>query len=256
MGSHRTSQRAKNWRRNYPTGRIPRSLVLDMYSDRVRPFRVFRTDSTLCDRMHSAFFINLLVIDQTNLGSYVKGLSNPRGSYFPAYSQLLKQTIASSQTLCICITTKIATMSQNLQSPPPETKYYILSFPKPQVLLVTINRAKQRNSLPSESHWEAHRIFTWFDHEPSLLVAVVTGAGDKAFCAGQDLTEQNSAAETSSSAAKEAVFNHPPTGFMGLSQRRGKKPVIAAVNGFALGGGFEICLNWYALFAPYYLERC
>ena len=136
-------------------------------------------------------------------------------------------------------------MAPNFQSPPPETKFYILSFPKPQVLLVTINRAKQRNSLPSESHWEAHRLFTWFDHEPSLLVAVVTGAGDKAFCAGQDLVEQSTAAESGSMAGKQAVFHHPPTGFMGLSQRRGKKPVIAAVNGFALGGGFEICLNWY-----------
>lgn len=138
-------------------------------------------------------------------------------------------------------------MSQNFQSPPPNTKFYILSFPKPQVMLVTINRAKHRNSLPMESHWEAHRLFTWFDHEPNLLVAVVTGAGDKAFCAGQDLVEQSTVAAAGPiSPLKEATMNHPPSGFMGLSQRRGKKPVIAAVNGFALGGGFEICLNWWA----------
>lgn len=37
---------------------------------------------------------------------------------------------------------------------------------------------------------------------------------------------------------------HPSTGFAGISRRLGKKPIIAAVNGFALGGGFEIVLNW------------
>lgn len=37
---------------------------------------------------------------------------------------------------------------------------------------------------------------------------------------------------------------HPNTGFAGISRRLGKKPIIAAVNGFALGGGFEIVLNW------------
>ncbi|KAJ5112764.1 hypothetical protein N7532_000809 [Penicillium argentinense] len=134
-------------------------------------------------------------------------------------------------------------MVNSLQTQPPPSSFYQLSFPKPGVLLVTINREKQRNSLPAEAHWEGHAIFTWFDEEPTLLVAVVTGAGDKAFCAGQDLAEQSSSRRGAKGPAQQAVMNHPPTGFMGLSQRRGRKPVLAAVNGFALGGGFEICLN-------------
>lgn len=92
-------------------------------------------------------------------------------------------------------------------------------------------------------------MFSWFDHEPSLLVAVVTGTGEKAFCAGQDLIEQNSsrARQESTAVQQMAMLNHPPSGFMGISQRKGKKPILAAVNGFALGGGFEICLNWCVL---------
>ncbi|KAJ5223912.1 hypothetical protein N7468_008454 [Penicillium chermesinum] len=82
---------------------------------------------------------------------------------------------------------------------------------------------------PSEAHWEGHNIFSWFDEEPTLLVAIVTGAGEKAFCAGQDLVEQASSRGKPKTGAEAA--------------RRGKKPVLAAVNGFALGGGFEICLN-------------
>jgi enoyl-CoA hydratase/carnithine racemase len=73
---------------------------------------------------------------------------------------------------------------------------------------------------------------------------VVTGAGDKAFCAGKDLEEQRSIEGKQLTAVERAMSSHPPTGFMGLSQRKGVKPIIAAVNGFALGGGFEICLNW------------
>lgn len=128
---------------------------------------------------------------------------------------------------------------------PPTSKHFILSFPKPHILLVTINRPAQRNSIPSDAHWDAHSIFSWFDNEPSLLVAIITGAGDKAFCAGQDLVEQNQNAIAKGEGGKGgAQLQHPPTGFLGLSQRKGKKPVLAAVNGFALGGGFETCLNW------------
>ncbi|KAJ5805351.1 hypothetical protein N7474_011238 [Penicillium riverlandense] len=134
-------------------------------------------------------------------------------------------------------------MAQNLQSQPPASHFLQLSFPRPGILLVMINREKQRNALPAEAHWEGHHLFSWFDEEPSLLVAVVTGAGQKAFCAGQDLVEQSLSRRKPQTASQVAVMNHPPSGFMGLSQRRGRKPVLAAVNGFALGGGFEICLN-------------
>lgn len=137
-------------------------------------------------------------------------------------------------------------MASQLATQPPATKTYILSYPAPHTLLITINRPAQRNSIGYAGHWEADALLSWFDNEPSLRVAIVTGAGDKAFCAGQDLIEQG-VLQQKLKAGKDVpprqMMMHPPSGFMG-SRREGKKPVIAAVNGFAMGGGFEICLNW------------
>ena len=45
------------------------------------------------------------------------------------------------------------------------------------------------NSIPFALHWAFHKLFTWFDNEPTLRVAVITGEGKRAFCAGQDLIE-------------------------------------------------------------------
>ncbi|MDF3312135.1 acetyl-CoA acetyltransferase [Rhodococcus sp. T2V] len=101
------------------------------------------------------------------------------------------------------------------------------------VLEVTINRPEQRNSLHPPANVELAEIFDAYFSDPDLWVAILTGAGDKAFCAGNDLLWS----------ASGRPITVPTTGFAGLTARRGmSKPVISAVNGYAMGGGCEIAL--------------
>jgi enoyl-CoA hydratase/carnithine racemase len=122
-------------------------------------------------------------------------------------------------------------------TPPPKQTYAAISFPEQYILLVTFNRPTSLNCINMPSHWELDALFTWFDNEPLLRCAIITGAG-RAFCAGADLKEWNTA--NSSNAARGIM---PPSGFGALSRRTGKKPIIAAVNGLAYGGGMEILAN-------------
>ncbi|PHH78221.1 hypothetical protein CDD80_7175 [Ophiocordyceps camponoti-rufipedis] len=125
-------------------------------------------------------------------------------------------------------------------SSPPATTFYQVGFPAPWVMLVTINREARMNAIPIAGHREGHKLWQWFDEEPGLRVAVVTGKGARAFCCGADLKELEEGTQ-SGEKPESVLFSHG--GFMGFSRREGKKPVIAAVNGFAFGGGFEIVLN-------------
>jgi crotonobetainyl-CoA hydratase len=103
------------------------------------------------------------------------------------------------------------------------------------VLEVTIDRPKA-NAIDLKASRRLNEVFTSFRDDPALRVAIITGAGDRFFSPGWDLK--------AAAAGEKSDEDWGVGGFGGLNYPRNlNKPIIAAVNGIACGGGFEVVLG-------------
>lgn len=109
----------------------------------------------------------------------------------------------------------------------------VLTELKDGVLVVTINRDARRNAIDPETSAMMEEILNDAEKNPEVRVIIITGAGERSFCAGEDLAafDENGECQT--------IMAH---GFAGMTERVSTKPIICAANGTAVAGGLEIAL--------------
>ncbi|GGC22662.1 enoyl-CoA hydratase [Novosphingobium marinum] len=109
------------------------------------------------------------------------------------------------------------------------------------VVVLTIDREEARNALDAATSHALDTAITEAEADDSVGAMIVTGTGERAFCAGMDLKE-----------AARIGAGHgliPGRGFGGITERKRTKPLIAAINGTAVAGGFEIMMACDMVFA-------
>jgi enoyl-CoA hydratase len=109
------------------------------------------------------------------------------------------------------------------------------------VAIVRLNRPEKHNAVNRELAAALAETFERLEEDDSVLVTVITGAGDKAFCAGADMSERSASLESRESGEATTA---PPQRVDGIGAvARSAKPTIAAINGYAYGGGARLALG-------------
>lgn len=105
------------------------------------------------------------------------------------------------------------------------------------VMIITLNRPEARNAVNLSVQLAVGEALEEADQDPSVAVVIITGAGDRSFCAGVDLKALARGEQLRPDGARERSW-----GFAGYVNHQIRKPTIAAVNGAAMGGGTELVL--------------
>lgn len=112
---------------------------------------------------------------------------------------------------------------------------FLIYEKKERIATITLNRPEVMNALHPPLNAELQRVWDDFMSDPDIWVGILTGAGERAFCAGADLKYRVTQADEQQ--LRHPI--HPPSDILD----RCNKPLIAAVNGYAVGGGLELALR-------------
>jgi len=120
----------------------------------------------------------------------------------------------------------------------------ILVTTEDQISIITINRPQSLNALNSKTIQELSHLFQELNRDQDVRVIILTGSGEKSFVAGADIKEFS---DFGTAAAEDLARNGQKILFNTIENM--SKPVIAAVNGFALGGGLELAMSCHIRYA-------